>query len=247
MRLLSLYIVFIGVFQFVNFAEASILARCKGLLSWEKNKPVAVNDDAKLTDRVQILWYPISDYPMISHASLVVGDRVWDANKGFHRGGTITDHENHAMAGYQGYFSFYLKLTADERVALETYLIERDGKSMWQTCVSGACRALRANTGICIPVPFSQVPTLSALYLSLRKMLGDRRIAAIEYTGNSPLYNLVLSSAIVFESVVGLLFCGGVSYAMTLWINEAGELVSKLIPIVLSGGNEDLSTFQAVA
>ncbi len=191
-----------------------------------------------LTEIVKLVWYPKSQYVMLSHVELAVDGQMWDATSGFSKRGTLKSRKRATKSGGYGYFSFSLRVTSEEMAKLQMYLEENLDKRKAQMCISGACRALRKNTGIYIPFPFSKVPTFSAMYLSLGRLIGNKRIERIDYVGKNRLKSLL--SLAVANEITSFYSAGYLSYWFIVWFrDEYGDLVNQVIPIIL-GKNENM-------
>jgi len=95
-------------------------------------------------------------------------------------------------------------------------------------CIGGACKAIKSSTGIIIPFPFSQVPTLAALYLTVMHKLGYTRITKIDYMGKSAIKNLLATE------IPGELTQFGIFSHMLIVtaINAAGQVSQFFVPVV---------------
>lgn len=218
------------------------MSYCSGLLSSSNKEASISHEDAnELAETVEFIWYPKSDYIAISHVELSIDGEMRDSTLGFIKKGTIESRERAAKRkSGKGFFSFSIRVNPGEKAQIYEYL---ESKPKPQMCVSGACKLLNKNTGFFIPFPFSKIPTLAAIYLSLGRLFGHKRIERIDYVGKNKLLNLI-SPAVFTESVVSL-HLGSMSFGLVVWIkDETGELVQKIIPIILGQNKRNESPQQ---
>lgn len=154
----------------------------------------------KIDDKVAIYWYPKAGYVAISHSELQVGDEIWSGvmvNRLKQETPAIAKQK--AMKSNKGYFKFDVSVTPEELKRLQDDLRARNGKSTGQMCIGSACKALTKNTGLVVPFPFTQIPTLNAIYLTAMHKLGYARIPNISYVGKlGPVRNL-LTTEVAYE------------------------------------------------
>lgn len=210
---------------FPTLVQAGRVGQCSALFTSQSESEFVSNIRAnELTETIQYVWYPKSEFTIISHVDLAVNGKMWDGTAGFKIKGTEKERERAARMSERGYFSFSLRVTPEEKAQMQSYLQENLGKIQFQMCASGACKAIEANTGITIPFPFSHIPTLSAIYLSLGRLIGYKRIERIDYVGKNGLRNL-LSPAVIVE--------GGIGFGLIVWFtSKTGELIQQVIPII---------------
>lgn len=182
-------------------------------------------EEELISDQVSILWYPLKTrWP--THMKLQIGDEIFDARGGFSRKGSAEGAERLANGSNQGFWRFKLKVTEAELERIRKHIDERIGRPSSATCVSGSCGAITNNSAISIPVPFSKVPSLAALYLTITKRLGYSRIASVEFIGKNKVGSFV-SLGLASEYAVPAL---GAAYAVVGYL-----IVRMLTP---DGNNE---------
>lgn len=213
------------------FAHGKCVKMCKGA---ELGTPRVIHE-ATIEKEIEIIWYPNSKYFPVTHTEIVVDGTLWSGFFGYQMEGDSVDRERAAKTGGKGFLSFHLKVTDSELHRIQEYLKENSGKFKFQSCVSAACKAVTKNSGIVIPFPFSQVPTLAAAYLGVLQKLGYKRVTKIEWIGQRKLSKF-LSVQPFFESlmlygygrlIVGFLISG---------FDHAHGFIQTLIPVLSSMG-----------
>ncbi|NDF14028.1 hypothetical protein EB061_01730 [bacterium] len=152
----------------------------------------------KLTDSVDLLYYPKAGYLAISHVELRVKDKVWEQMSSTIEKAAYEVAERKAKQGGYGFYRFRLRATPEEVERLETYLRTRagDGKVRIQSCVSGACDSLNQAGILYVPPPLSKVPLLSAVYLRVLSLTGARRIESVHFIGKSQIRSLIATEIV---------------------------------------------------
>lgn len=178
---------------------------------------------------VELIWWPRAFTRVITHSDLRVGSQIYSAFLGLSKVGDFHKKYERAITGKgKTFFRFKLAVSENEYFKLKEIVENPENlkKRKFQTCVGGACKMLGQNTDIKIPFPFSQVPTLNALYLIFLKKMGHKKILKVEYVGPN-----VLETFTKYEPAVELL---GITSAIGLafWtINQYGEVEQTIVPI----------------
>lgn len=194
---------------------------------------VATIDEAEIEKEVQIIWYPNSDYFYISHVNIIVDKIVWDSNERNNVKSNEEATERSARGNGKGYLSFHLKVSPNEFQNISTYLRTSNDKLHGRNCSRGACYIVTKNSGIVIPFPFSQVPTLMASYLTLTKKMGYSRVTKIEWVGKKNLkqFLTIQPFAELVYTFIGGSVVGGLTF---LGYDLAQNLIKTVVPVVLS-------------
>lgn len=184
-----------------------------------------------ITDQVEIIWYPKSELVVLSHTELKVGDVVYDAFIHLKERGSINESMEAAMRGNKGFLRFKLAVTKEELQRLEDYINAHNGINRgFDSCVAGVCKVIKKNTGIIIPFPFDRVPSLNALYLTLMKTLGYKRILKVEYVGKNKLKNLLTleTPAELYTSYTAIKIAG---FLIVYAIDAVDKVIRLVIPV----------------
>ncbi|MBK9038081.1 MAG: hypothetical protein IPL83_02785 [Bdellovibrionales bacterium] len=213
------------------FAHVKCIKMCK---STELGTPKVI-DEATIEREVEIIWYPNSQYFPVTHTELVVDGTLWSGFFGYQMEGESVDRERAAKIGGRGFLSFHLKVTDSELHRIQKYLKENSGKFKLQFCVSAVCNAVTKNSGIVIPFPFSQVPTLAVAYLGLVQKLGYKRVTKIEWVGQRKLGKF-LSIQPFFESWMAYAFGRLTVGFLISGFDHAHRFIETLIPVLSSMG-----------
>ncbi len=234
---MKLFLIFSILFLLIGgpvYGEESICDITTFLKSIGREVDELESGENGLSKEVAILWYPKTYDKAITHTELLVGRTLYNPMGGHVVSRTLSKAEQSARNGTKGFFKFQLKVTDAEFAKLEKFMAENVNQDAFQTCVSGACSAITQNTGIIIPLPFTQIPTLNAIYFSVLNKLGYKRILKIEYIGKDAISNLISTN------VVGELVIAGVAGAAATTIagvfvvtalNYSGEQVNFIIPL----------------
>jgi hypothetical protein len=194
-------------------------------LSKIENESIDLKTDSN--GYVSFLWYP--KYPATSNAScthtkIMVDGQVWGTMSGYSQLKKIEVHERLARQSFKdSYFEFKIIATPPELARIK-YLLEnndRRGNEIFDSCVHGTCAALRESGVLYIPPPFNQLPSLAAMYLTLRKQLPGG-VYEIDFKGKSKFRSLT-SYDIVYDGVtVGIVIYSG--YRFSFMIGRMMEL-----------------------
>lgn len=132
---------------------------------------------------VRILWYPYSSYIFISHAELEVDGEVWQVmSTPTKRSGGYEVLERAAKGTGKPFVAFHVDLTPEQFQAVQRELRENEGKMTGiTTCMGGVCKVINKNSGTLVPWPIRLGPATTALYLSVAKSLGYKRVTRIEW------------------------------------------------------------------
>lgn len=184
-------------------------------------------------EEVEVLWWPKAVTRVFGHTDIVVGKEIFSPFMGLTRVGDLDKKYSRAISNRgKAFFRFKLNLTPDEHARIREFVDNpqnfKDRKI--QSCVGGACRILRENTDLNIPFPFSQVPSLNAIYLMILKKLGHKKIVSVEYV-HSGLWRTFTS----YEPVVEILGVGAATAGtagLIVWsLNEDDEFEETIIPL----------------
>jgi len=178
---------------------------------------------------VELIWWPRAFTRVVTHSDLRVGSEIYSAFLGLSKVGDFQKKYERAITGKgKTFFRFKLAVSQGEYLKLKE-IVENPAnlkKRKFQSCIGGACKMLGQNTEIKIPFPFSQVPTLNALYLIFLGKLGHKKILKVEYVGPN-----VLDTFTKYEPALELLGIGG-AFGLAFWtINQYGEVEHTIIPI----------------
>ena len=192
-----------------------------------------VKEPEKLPDyfngEVEIIWWPRAITKVITHTDIRIGSPIYSAFLGLSKTGDFHKKYARAISGEgKPFFRFKLAVSKEEFLRLKSIVDDADNykKRRLQTCIGGACKMLRENTEINIPFPFSQVPTLNALYLMLLKRLGHKKILKVEYVGPN-----AWQTFLKYEPVVEL-GLSATAVGLIVWsVNKYGEAEQTVIPI----------------
>jgi hypothetical protein len=215
-----------AIFLFITSSQVIAGNRCA------ENAKIFIASAKTLPDylqkHVELIWYPKSGTIFTSHTDIQIDDTIYSAFLGVKERNTFK--KAHASATRdnttRGFYRFRLAVSNDEYDNIKNFVADDLGKIRIQTCVSGACRILRNNSSINIPFPFSHVPTLNALYLTMLKKMGYKKIVQVDYFGPNALQNLLSRSVLIELSGVGAVI------GLSVWaINEYGVLEHLIVPI----------------
>lgn len=185
---------FLALFLAVGIALP--LEACSSLFT--RDIGVASKD---LTENIHILYYPNNGLDL-TRVDIEVEGIIWNASGGY---GKTGDYQARLRAAkrfdHLNMLNYQISITESELKNIKEYLSVREGRRELQSCVSGLCKLLRNNTGINIPFPFTQVPSLSALYLRVYNKLSKRRVKAVEYFGNNQVKTFIRSKSIPLEVI----------------------------------------------
>ncbi|MEW6057839.1 MAG: hypothetical protein AB1540_14620 [Bdellovibrionota bacterium] len=190
-----------------------------------------------INDSVELIWYPRAGYVLLSHYELGIDGKLYSALMGLEKKTTIEVATRAAKSGGKGFFRFKLRVTADELDRLKNYVDSNLNKPRFQMCVGGVCKVITKNTRAVIPFPFSKVPTLNAIYLTVAHKLGYSRIVGIEYVGKSAIRNLI-TTEIPYELWFTYQWAKPVGLAIVWAYNERNELIRLIVPIESNSSEE---------
>jgi hypothetical protein len=150
------------------------------------NSPNSQSEEKTLPE-IGIIHTPYSGGLRIIHTQLQSDGRFWYSAAGYSNYGSMPARER--MGRYKSswipekiwspkewmisfakkyrakpFRRYVFNATEAQKKALKEFLEAKDGTKAYQSCVGGACRALKA-AGINIPFPFSQSPSLNRIYL----------------------------------------------------------------------------------
>ncbi len=197
------------------------------LLKWQNN----------YGGHVEILWWPKAFTKVVSHSDIMVDNQIYSPFFGLTKVGDLEKKYNRAKEGVgKVFFRYRLNLSPIEYSRIKEIVNDPSNftEKKLQTCVGGACKMLRQNTDLSIPFPFSQVPSLNALYLYTLKKLGHKKIVSVEYVGPN-----LWQSLLTYEPIVEVAALGGAiggTIGLIVWsLNGEDELEATVVPIDRGG------------
>jgi hypothetical protein len=188
-----------------------------------KSDPGLKSMEKYVNDQVSVIWYPRG-----YHVELKVGDQVYNTILGTELTADIKTIQRTALSGGKAYFDFKLSVTEAEFKRLREYMESQLGKEAFQSCVSGACKALRNNSTINIPPPFRYTPALSATFLTAAKALGYSRITGIRFVGKNAVTSVAIGAVAETSSTIQI---GAFGYLLLEGVSWTGEKIVHLIPL----------------
>jgi len=164
--------------------------------------------------KVSLLWWPKTRQYAFTHVKLAVDGEVWKCGPRFRRYKSldaVLERARNSPKG-RGVYQFELDATPEEVIRLKAFLAANPNLEL-NSCIGGACRALRETTKIRMR-PF--LPTAFVGYLTfLKKTRLSGRVTGIQFHGKSQLKNVcgsthvccdVFSTTIVCTLVAGILY-----------------------------------------
>ncbi len=154
-----------------------------------------------------LMWYP--RYPdghtSCTHTKIIVDGQVWGSLHSYTKFREQKVHETLARRSLKdSYIQFNLKASPEEIERMKYLLQNNDRRGTGAgTCIAGACGALRESGIQDIPFPFSQLPSLAALYLGIKSRFPKSQVFSIEFHGKSLATSLFSADILVDGMVVG--------------------------------------------
>lgn len=189
-------------------------------------------DAIRVTDGVQLVWYPRSRFSsLFSHLELAVDGTLWAADLKLTQEGRLENRKFASQMGGRGFFVFSIQVSKSEFLKLRRDLAEAEGIRRLHTCASGACDFL-SRQGINIPFPFSTSPALTAIYLTIAKYSGSNRISKIEWIGQRHWRQFMTAQ----PAVELALTYKGVQYFYALvvtLIDKSGNVIKAVVPLAV--------------
>ena len=184
-----------------------------------------------LRDEVDLIWYPKEDHVFYSHTEIKIQDTVYDSYMWLEEKSKYEGIHRKANSGKgKAFFRFKLAVTPEELENIKRFVEYSNDDTPFQTCIGGVCNIVTKNTKIKIPFPFSQIPTLNALYLTVMQKLGYQRIYKIEYVGKRAWKDLLSSEVFTELSILPLV--SGATVAFIVWVLKPSEgIVPMIVPV----------------
>jgi hypothetical protein len=129
------------------------------------------------------------------HVEVGIDGELWNPVMQYRKSRTLEERIESANMGNGGFYSYQIRVTADEKEAALNFIKKNQG-AFYQTCIGGACRVINRNTGFLIPTPISKLPVLTNGYLKMLKFLKHRRVESIEYYGETSLDEVFMTNAV---------------------------------------------------
>ena len=173
---------------------------------------ISVVDSAALQNEpISFVYYPsMREVSCLGHAELRFGRKSWNLLKGMgDRRVRSFEQMLQASEGERGipFIQFFISASPEQVKALSQNLGTRSAN----ICSRGVCAELERSIEYSVPMPFTISPLSSAVYLTLAKGLGSKRITRIEFCGNSNrIYNLKkCATGMAGEACLVFIFCFG--------------------------------------
>jgi hypothetical protein len=188
-----------------------------------------LSSSEKIGDEVELIWWPRAFTRVVTHTDIRIGEPLYSAFLGMTKVGDFQRKYDRAIAGKgKVFFRFKLDVNHDQFLKLKEIVDDPTTfkRRKIQSCVGGACKMLREEGIINIPFPFSQVPTLNALYLIFLKRLGHKKILKVEYVGPS-----LMDVFTKYEPALEIAGVAG-TIGLIVWsINGHGEVEQTVVPV----------------
>jgi hypothetical protein len=229
-------ILLLSIFLTLSCSSLKESRKPSSLVSSSKSCPSSIKSLIKkqrqlpeyLEDEVELIWYPKTGYVATSHTDIKIGETVYNAFLGIKLKRDFESTYNWAKSGKgKGFFRFKLAVTPAELHELKRFVKDPIHRRKLQTCIMGACRVLRENSDIDIPFPFSQVPTLNAIYLTVLQKLGNKRVLKVEYVGEIAWRKLIFSEASSELLMTSAASAG--SIGLIIWVLSDEDKVEQII------------------
>jgi hypothetical protein len=212
-----------------------------------------LKDSAPLTSleffhpEVELLWYPRTNFVIFTHTEIKIGNNIYDPLLGVHN---IKDFDKAVRSAYRNswnsFFRFKLSVTPRELANLEEFIRLTKGQRRLQTCVGGSCKMLKQFLGLRIPPPFSQIPTLAALYLTIAHKLGYKKILKVEFVGNHHWRTLLGIGPLSELSYAAQLAATGA--ILIVWaVDYLGDINTFIVPITKNKKDNETKLDQSPA